>query len=682
MAALPASVPALPSIATQSLTQFSDFIEEFVHHRLPTPYIGFVLLYACGHAFFFTLCIPIFAKQIKSGRFWLVRLVTTQRGRVLVPNHLDASATLIGAYTLYDIGFTIKLILCYYQRSSQHNLPALLCMRFMILTTIGWIFLLGFFLVKVPPASFRMSAKVWNIGIFAIPLTIHFGALFLLIKAVKHWNAYWADYNILRPSIDLALTQGLTRPSDGQINLARHMLGVELAGYSRWVFYWSIPYVTWTVLFATAILIVTLSILTTHWDEVRPHHENLPMQTGATRGHSNAMGQDTAKSMTASAGIRKWVRAVPAFVPGIEDDRFQSSHITTESTLESAGTTSFIGDERPSSDFKKRSRSRSSVGTKHNHHKRVTKLVLYGLGLRPLARDAYDDPTGGFSEHRARVGLRSLLRHTALQGGCIFLIAMTQIAAPLIMVAPSFLQPLRTGHVPSWGVEWIRITSALRLVEFYGAGVIGFFLIGSILKRQMEAIELSRARAREGVAGVRTTRHSAEEFQLSAPGPSVSAQWSLHQRTVSRAPALPEHNEEEAAELDMLDMEEDDQIDVEVDQTLDVDDEKNLAPAGADSLGGSFGASTHSLGAATRPASQQPWHEVDVGFPPGLATSSIPAARGGEGGSRTASARGPSRAGSNGSQLLDPLGRPGRANLEDDSVVDDGRSSIPSFPLR
>ncbi|KAE8259910.1 hypothetical protein A4X13_0g697 [Tilletia indica] len=513
-AVIDASIPPLPAWATSSLYEFSEFIETLVHHRLPPAYIGFVVLYASLHAVFFIICIPIFAKQFKSGRFWLLRLVPAQRGRVIVPNHLDASATLIGAYTLYDVGYCIKLILCYYQRSDQHNLPALLCLRFIILTTIGWIFLLGFFLVKVPPASFKVPAYVWNIGIFAIPFGVHLGSLFLLIKATNHWNAYWALYLELRPTITQAIANGAQSPSTTQIDLARRMMGVELAQYSKLVFYWAAPYLVWTGLFATAILVVTYSILITHWQDVRTTEE-LPMQTGASQAYTTP-GQYTARSMTASAGIRKWVKEVPAR----QEEQMQSSFTTNNTTL--ADTASISGDKGKgsSSDLK--------------HH--FPKLVMYGLGLRPLTKDAYNDPTGGFGERQARAGLRSLLLHTALQGSCIFIIALTQIGASLIMFHRSFLQPLHTGQVPDWGVEWVKLAGVLRVLEFYGAIFPGFFLISSILIRQMKAIKLSKARAQQGLVGVRTHR-TGDDLQLSAPGPSVSQQWSQHHKSFRKPPA-------------------------------------------------------------------------------------------------------------------------------------------------
>ncbi|CAD6893518.1 unnamed protein product [Tilletia controversa] len=518
------SIPPLPAYATASLPQFSDFIELFVHHALPHAYVGLVILYASLHAVFFVLCIPIFGKQFKSGRFWLLRLVPAQRGRIIVPNHLDASATLIGAYTLYDVGYCIKLILCYYQRSGQHNLPALLCLRFIILTTIGWIFLLGFFLVKVPPASFKVPAYVWNVGIFAIPFGIHLGSLFLLIKATNHWNAYWDLYLQLRPSIKQALASGAQVPSEAQIDVARRMLGVEMAGYSKFVFYWAIPYFVWTALFATAILVVTFSILVTHWQEVRTVEE-LPMQTGRSLAPTQP-GQQTLKSMTASAGIRKWIKDVP----DRKEDQMQSSFATNTTMTDTSSNGALA--EQSTSELK--------------HHLSISQLIKYGLGLRPLAKDAYNDPTRGFSEREARAGLRSLLRHTALQGTCIFIIALSQIGASLIMTHRSFLQPLYTGQVPHWGVEWIMLASTLRLLEFYGAATPGFFLIGSILKRQMMAIKLSKARAQEGIAPVQTHR-TGDDLQLSAPGPSVSQQWSQHHRSVRNPPAnfVEEESDEE-----------------------------------------------------------------------------------------------------------------------------------------
>ncbi|KAK0524084.1 hypothetical protein OC835_006040 [Tilletia horrida] len=504
-----ASVPDLPAFATASLRDFSEFIETFVNHRLPSAFLGFLIFYTVLHAVLFCLCLPISAKQLHSGRFWLVRLVPCKRGQVIVLNHLDAPAVLIGAYSLYDTGFAIKLLLTYYNHSSQHNIPALFCLRFIILTTIGWIFLLGFFLVRVPPATFTIPAFIWNIGILAIPLGVHFGALFLLIRATNHWNSYWSLYTELRPSIDRALADGAELPSTEQIDTARQMLGVELAGYSRLIRTWAIPYYVWTALFATAILYVTLSILVTHWGDVSAN-DDMPMQTGRTRTFYKSTG--TARSGTASAGIRRWIKNVPA-------DYEQQIKSST-----SLGTTAFGEEAAQEAEGTIKAGRRSSEGSP-----KLRKLLLYGLGLRPLAKDAYNDPAGGFSERRARANLRSLLIHTAIQGSSIFLIAAAQVAAVLLVTQPSFLQPLRTGQVPGWGVKWIRFAGIVKLMECYGTFLPGFLLIGSILLRQMKAIELAKARANEGLRPHdegRTLTMGPHELNLSAPGPSASARWS------------------------------------------------------------------------------------------------------------------------------------------------------------
>jgi len=169
----------------------------------------------------------------------------------------------------------------------------------------------------------------------------------------------------------------------------------------------------------------------------------------------------------------------------------------------------------------------------------ASRLLLYGLGLRPLTKDAYNDPSGGFSESKARAGLRSLLTHTAIQGGCIFIIALTQIGACLIMVHPVFLQPLDgKSQMGGWVAQWIQLSSALRLLEFYGAALPGIALIISILTRQMHAIGISNARETQGVP-ITQTHRTGEDFALSAPGPSVSARWSIQRKAAPPALGLP-----------------------------------------------------------------------------------------------------------------------------------------------
>jgi len=512
---IPPSVPDLPPSATSSLRSFSEFLEVFACHRLPSAFIGLVFVYACGHVFFFCLCLPYFSKQIKSGRFWLVRLVTTERGRIIVPNHLDAAATLIGAYTLYDIGYCIKLILCYYQRASQQNLPVILCMRFVILTTIGWIFLLGFFLVRFPPNTFKIPAYVWNIAIFALPSMIYFGTVYCLERATTHWNDFWGDYLELRSIVDAALADDITTPTSDQIAMARVMIGVDLSRSCRWILFWAIPYAALALLFATAILTVTLSILISHYKDVKVE-ETLPMQSELPHGFSRAGGLRGSNSFTASMGIRKWMRELPT----VPEERGQTATTLTMESANSSKSTraADTGQREQHSPFGRSVPSRTSSKSSY------VKLAMYGLGLRPLNRDAYNDPSGGFSESRARAGLRTLLIHTAIQGGCVFVVALTQVTACLIMTHPAFLQPLAAKHdAGGWGAEWIRLNGILRMLEFYGAAIPGINLIGSILMRQMHAIGISQAREAQGLPS--QTQRTGEDFALSAPGPSVSAMW-------------------------------------------------------------------------------------------------------------------------------------------------------------
>ncbi|KAL9935382.1 hypothetical protein V8E36_005730 [Tilletia maclaganii] len=521
---VPVWLPSLPASATSSLHNFSEYLEIYAHHCLPSAYRGMVIVYACGHIFAFCLCLPYFSKQIRSGRFWLVRLITTKRGRIIVPNHLDAAATLIGAYTLYDIGYCIKLILAYYQRTSQHNLMIILCMRFIILTNICWIFLLGFLLVKYPPNTFKVPAYVWNIGIFALPGAVIFGTAFCLRQLATYRNRFWAGYLKLRPIVDTALASGLTTPSADMIARARIMLGVNLHKCSWWILYWATPYAVWALFFATAILTVTLSILISHSKELKEDKDPLPMQSVPMLGFSRSGELRSGSSMTASMGIRKWVRELPT----VPEERGQTATLLTIASgdpVKSEGTENVLLQRahHSASERKVPPRTASSGPS-------FAKLALYGLGLRPLARDAYNDPSGGFSERKARAGLRTLLIHTATQGGCSFLVALTQIAACLVMVHPLYLQPLAAkGDAVAWGAKWVRLDSILRILEFYGAAIPGIGLIVSILMRQMQSIGISQAREARGLP--LQMHRTGEDFALSAPGPSASAQWDDQQRS-------------------------------------------------------------------------------------------------------------------------------------------------------
>ncbi|KAK0545620.1 hypothetical protein OC846_005596 [Tilletia horrida] len=537
----------IPAFATASMQDFSDFIEVFVEHRMPRPFLALVFLYAAGHMLALIGCVPIFYKQISSGRFWLVRLVSTKSGHIIVPNHLDASATLIGGYALYDIGYCIKLLLCYYNKSGQRNLPALLCMRFIILTGIGWIFLIGFFLVAVPPSTFRIPAWIWNVGIFLIPFGIQFGILFLLVKAVIHWNGYWDAYLQLRPSIDQSLASGQAVPSQAQLETAYRMIGVEAKGYSQWILKWAVPLYTWTALFGAAILVITLYICLSHWGQFKTA-EDLPMQSRPTgigsRGKRSAPSRPT-NSMTASAGIREWRKKVqPA----------SANSMPPTSTL-SSGTGSTLAYERLDSEGRQSHEKDDENKRRRKRRPAAGRMALYLLGLAPFSKDAYNDPTGGFNENVARASLRSLLLHTAVQGGCVSFIALIQVSTVVLLTRPGWLNPLDTDQLPGWGVAWAQTTGVYQLLEFYGTGLPGLLLITSILIRQVTAIKLARARAREGVVGAtviggdggafakQTLPRSGEGFHLSAPGPSASAQWRSQ-----RTDGIQEEDEEEGDE--------------------------------------------------------------------------------------------------------------------------------------
>ncbi|KAK0524085.1 hypothetical protein OC835_006041 [Tilletia horrida] len=492
------SLPELPAFATVSLVEFSEFIETFVYHRLPRPYLYLTVMYAVLHLIVLLILAPIFAEQLKSGRFWMVRLVPTKRGSIIVPNYLDASATLVAIYVLYDIGYVIKLLLTCYNVTSQHNIPLLFTVRFMVLTTIGWIFLLGFFLVRVPPSAFVVPAFLWNIGIFAIPCGIHFGTLFLLLRANKHWNTYWALYLELRPNIDQALSAGRTMPSAAQVDTASRMIGVELASYSSSTLRWASPYYAWATCFGVAILVLTLDILFRHWGDLQTS-EAMPMQTGGTITLQKSAR--TQRSATVSAGIRRWIRNVPV---GSQLVLNVSAH--GEPTITDAQDGQGAAQQGP--------------GLQRNGRP-MRKMLLYGLGLQPLATDAYNDPAGGFSERRARSSLRLLLIHTAIQGGSIFLIAIAQVSAVFVLTRPGFQQPLDTGRVPGWGVEWVKYLSVVKLLESYGTAVFGLVLFISILMRQLKAIELAKGRANAGAQSQGEEGYTAG-LVLSAPGPSAS----------------------------------------------------------------------------------------------------------------------------------------------------------------
>ncbi|KAL9935388.1 hypothetical protein V8E36_005736 [Tilletia maclaganii] len=528
------TVPELPAYATASLVEFNNFVETSVQHRLPEVYRIFIILHTVLHSVMFLLTVPIFAKQIHSGRFWIFRLIPTPRGRILVLNHLDASAVLIGAFTIFDVGYYIKTILGYYDVSGQHGLPALLLLRFVILTTIGWIFLLGFFLVRVPPSSFRIPASIWNVGIFAAPFSIHFGALFLLVDATHHWNKYWHTYLLLAPTIKQALANGAALPSTSQISLARVMLGVELSRFAHATRNWAIVYYLWTGLFATATLAVTLNILLAHWSQLGGA-DGMPIQMQQTRTYNKTMDRATAKSLTASAGIRKWIKETPS---------------TYEQQVDMAGSGTDLDSEPPTPRATSEGRDASlqdvdeltlhdnDAGNKSQNRPTPRRLMVYLLGLKPLVKDAYNDPTRDFSERDARAGMRSLLLHTALQGSAIFVIALAQIGAVFLVTQPAFLQPLKTNPANAgvWGIDFVRYSCIIKLMEGYGTIIPGLVLISSILMRQMKAIALSRARANQGVvmgaarqeggAQQQTGVRTGADLQLSAPGPSASAAWS------------------------------------------------------------------------------------------------------------------------------------------------------------
>jgi len=513
----------LPASATSSLHGLSEFIEVFAHHRLPKPYVGLVWFYLVGHSLMFLLCLPYFLKQIKSGRFWLVRLVNTKRGRIIVPNHLDASATLIGAYTIWDMGFCIKLLLGYYSLSVQRNLPVITCMRFVILTIIGWIFLLGFFLVKVPPNRHKTPAWLWNVGIFVIPCTVYIGTIYCLYQANLTWNDYWSSYQRLREVLDAALATNATVPTSEQIAMAQVMIGLQLHMSNEWKLWWGIPYAVFAFIFSIVILTVTLSILISHYSGLKKKAD-LPMQTNA---FSATNRRSRLTSMTASMGIRKWIRELP---PVPEERHSSLSMLSNDTGRTSPLTMDGKTGSQPSQGHRISSRNSKRSG------RGFTRMAMYGLGLRPLTQDAYDDPTGGFSDSEASAGLRSLLCHTAVQGSCIFLIVMSQVGACFIMTHPVWLQPLAShADVAVWGAKWVQLSCILRMLEFYGTGLPGLALVVSILMRQMFAIGISQARkasASASVAGPTLTQRSGADFALSALGPSVSGRWDVGQRSM------------------------------------------------------------------------------------------------------------------------------------------------------
>ncbi|KAL9932062.1 hypothetical protein V8E36_009123 [Tilletia maclaganii] len=530
----------LPASATASLQGLSDLIEIYAHHRLPKAYLSVIWLYLAGHSLMFLLCLPYFLRQIKSGRFWVVRLVNTERGRIIMPNHLDASATLIGAYTLWDVGFCIKLMLGYYSRSSQKHLPIIVCLRFIILATIGWIFLLGFFLVKVPPNRHKTPSWLWNIGIFALPCSVYLSTIYCLYEADVWWNDYWTTYKALRPALNAALAAGATVPTQEQINTTILMLGVQLHQSNRWKLIWALPLAVFASAFATAVLVVTLSILLSHYSGLKKKAE-LPMQTLA---FSAMNGRRPEASMTASMGIRKWMRELPS----VPEERHQAYSVLSDATEKSASpatddtkSAAGAGAGAVLSQSSQQQRATPSRSSKRSSGVTFSRMAMYGLGLRPLAQDAYNDPTGGFSESDTQAGLRSLLLHTAVQGVCIFVTALVQVGLCVIIALPAFQQPLIASssgkrNPGGWGAEWIYLHSILRLLEFDPTAIPGVVLFVSILIRQAFAIGISQAREAAASGAIRpthTNQRSGANFHLPAPGPSIWARFTSGQISVS-----------------------------------------------------------------------------------------------------------------------------------------------------